>query len=241
MKTQEPKANLASAIIKVMKAVKGIEKNSTVGSGSYSYKGVNDQDVKKIVGQAMTEAGLCIIPVDVEATTNIDRWTETYNGNEKQKQLVFSEVKTKYLLLHESGESIEVCGYGHGTDTLDKAAGKATTYALKYALLYSFLIPTGDIDDTDTTHSDDVKKPSSNTKTTAPKRNENGSINGQEKAWLNQKDNEGNFTKQWVNVLNGIDTGKIKDLKDVLSVYRISKALQDEIKEIIENKTIKAA
>lgn len=241
MKTQEPKANLASAIIKVMKDVKGIEKNSTVGSGSYSYKGVNDQDVKKIVGQAMTEAGLCIIPVDVEATTNIDRWTETYNGNEKQKQLVFSEVKTKYLLLHESGESIEVCGYGHGTDTLDKAAGKATTYALKYALLYSFLIPTGDIDDTDTTHSDDVKKPSSNTKTTAPKRNENGSINGQEKAWLNQKDNEGNFTKQWVNVLNGIDTGKIKDLKDVLSVYRISKALQDEIKEIIENKTIKAA
>lgn len=240
MKTQESKANLAKAIIQVMKVVKGIEKNSTVGSGSYSYKGVNDQDVKKIIGQAMSDNGLCIIPVDVEARTDIERWSETYNGNEKQKQLVFTEVKTKYLLIHESGESVEVCGYGHGTDTLDKAAGKATTYALKYALLYSFLTPTGMIDDTDNTHSEEVEKPCV-TRTSAPKRNEDGSINGQEKAWLNQKDSEGNFTKQWINVLNGIDSGKIKDLKDVLSVYRISKALQAEIKEMIENKTIKAA
>jgi hypothetical protein len=49
---------------------------------------------------------------------------------------------------------MEIAGYGHGTDPQDKAAGKATTYALKYALLYTFLVPTGDIDDADKTHSD---------------------------------------------------------------------------------------
>ena len=44
-------------------------------------------------------------------------------------------VKTKYLLLHESGESLELAGYGHGIDSQDKGAGKATTYAMKNALL----------------------------------------------------------------------------------------------------------
>ena len=34
---------------------------------------------------------------------------------------------------------------------MDKSAGKATTYALKYALLYLFMVPTGKIDDADKT------------------------------------------------------------------------------------------
>ena len=61
--------------------------------------------------------------------------------------------------MHESGESIEICGYGHGIDPQDKAAGKAQTYALKNALLYTFLTPVGAIEDTDTTHSDTIPVP----------------------------------------------------------------------------------
>jgi hypothetical protein len=61
-------------------------------------------------------------------------------------------------------ESIEIVGYGHGIDTQDKSAGKATTYALKNALLYSFLVPTGAIDDTDKTHSNDIEAPQINSK-----------------------------------------------------------------------------
>jgi hypothetical protein len=79
--------------------------------------------------------------------------------NDVQKQSVFTSVKTKYLLLHESGESIEISGYGHGVDSQDKAAGKATTYALKYALLYTFLVPTGKIDDADNENSDNIVTP----------------------------------------------------------------------------------
>ena len=51
----------------------------------------------------------------------------------KSKQSVFTDAHTKYLLLHTSGESIELSGYGQGVDTQDKGAGKATTYALKNA------------------------------------------------------------------------------------------------------------
>lgn len=155
----ETKAEIAKAIIKVMQAVKGIEKSMTVGSGANSYKGVADKDVKLAIGNAMAENGLCIVPIANEARTQIDRWEETYNGVPKQKQSVFTEVTTKYLLLHESGESLEISGYGQGVDTQDKSAGKASTYALKYALLYTFMVPTGKIEDADNEHSDEKPVP----------------------------------------------------------------------------------
>jgi hypothetical protein len=45
-----------------------------------------------------------------------------------------------YTLWHESGEFLDIPALGHGTDPLDKAAGKATTYAMKNALFtYSTL------------------------------------------------------------------------------------------------------
>lgn len=155
----ETKINLAKAVISVMKAIKGIDKSMTVGSGTNSYKGVSDKDVKESIGKAMEDNGLCLLQIGVEAKTQIDRWEETSQYGTKQKQSVLTEVVTKYLLLHESGESIELSGYGHGIDSQDKAAGKATTYAMKYTLLYTFMIATGKIDDADNEHSDDKEVP----------------------------------------------------------------------------------
>lgn len=155
-------SNIAKAICNVMKAVKGIEKNLNVGFGNSSYKGVSDQDVKKTIGDKMQENGLVILPISIDPKIRFDRWEENYKDTIKQKQQVFTEIKTKYLLLHESGESIEIEGYGHGVDSQDKSAGKATTYALKYALLYSFLVPTGKIDDADNNHSEGYEAPKSN-------------------------------------------------------------------------------
>ena len=118
----------------------------------------------------MRKNGLSILPISVEPNTRVDRWEETNQYGTKQKQSVFTEVQTKYLLLHSSGESMELAGYGHGVDTQDKGAGKATTYALKYTLLYTFLTPTGAIDDADKEHSDDKEVP----KTTAYNHNSLG-------------------------------------------------------------------
>ena len=155
---------ISEAIIKVMQKVKGMEKNSKVGSGNIQYNGTKDQDVKEVFNQVLADNGLCILPIGIEEHTQVDRWEqeEFYNGKSngiKQKQSVFTKVKTKYLLLHISGESIELSGYGHGVDTQDKGAGKATTYALKNCLLYTFLTPVGKIDDTDTTHSEEIQTP----------------------------------------------------------------------------------
>lgn len=154
--------NIAKAIIQVMKEVKGMEKNSNVGSGKNSYNGTKDQDVKEVFNTALEKNDLCILPIGIEEETQVDRWEGVDPWNKpdtKMYQSVFTKVKTKYLLLHESGESIELSGYGHGVDPQDKGAGKATTYALKNCLLYTFLTPVGKIDDTETTHSENIPTP----------------------------------------------------------------------------------
>ena len=157
--------NLAKAIIKVMQEVKGMEKNSRVGKGQNAYDGTKYKDVAEVFNNAMEAAGLCILPIGIEEDTQISRWEEIDQWSKttpkeiKQKQSVFTKVTTKYLLMHESGESQELAGYGHGVDVQDKGAGKATTYALKNCLLYTFLTPVGKIEDTETTHSNDHSIP----------------------------------------------------------------------------------
>lgn len=151
---------ITKAIIAVMNEVKGIDKTMDVGTGQSSYKGVSDKVVKEILQPIMAKNGLAIIPTHTEAKTVTERWDATdYKGNPTVKQSTLTEVTTKYLLVHTSGESLELAGYGQGVDSQDKGAGKATTYALKYALLYTFMIPTGKIDDADGTHSDEIEVP----------------------------------------------------------------------------------
>ena len=150
---------LCKAVCKVMLAVNGVEKNSEVGSGRNSYKGVKDQDVKNAYKNAMAENGLCIMPVGIETKLHLAQWSEKGQYGSKVKVHALTEAWTYFLLMHESGEQQVICGYGHGIDSQDKSAGKATTYALKYALLYLFLTPTGQIDDTDNTHSEDLPTP----------------------------------------------------------------------------------
>jgi len=159
MAKEKKATNLVDAVLNVMEEVKWIEKNLSVWTWKSSYKWVSDKDVKKIIGDAMKKNGLVIFPIWVEEETKVSRWEEDTNYWIKQKQSVFTSVRTKYILKHTSGESQELMWYGHGVDSQDKSAGKATTYALKYLLLYTFLVPTGSIDDADTINSKDIKEP----------------------------------------------------------------------------------
>jgi hypothetical protein len=166
--------NLITAVIAVMNEVEGVEKNMTIGTGAGSYKGVSDQEVKKIVGSAMARNGLAILPIGIKEKTQLSEWDETGQYGTKRKQSIFTKVKATYLLSHISGEWCKIKGIGHGIDSQDKSAGKATTYALKYAMLYTFLVPTGKIDDADTEHSDNIPVPPATAKTPVPKAENKG-------------------------------------------------------------------
>jgi hypothetical protein len=198
--------NLIKAVLQVMEEVKGVDKTMSVGTGNSSYKGVSDKEVKKIIGSSMKKHGLVILPIGIEPKTTIERWEEQSQYGNKVKQSVFSEVVTKYLLCHESGESIELTGYGHGTDSQDKTAGKATTYALKYALLYTFLVPTGTIDDADTTHSNDIQVPNKPVLTQAI------------------------FDK----MVEAVEQGKKEEVKKALNKYTINAIFQHQLNQLLK-------
>jgi hypothetical protein len=198
--------NLIKAVLSVMDEVKGIDKTMNVGTGSASYKGVSDKEVKKKIGLSMQKNGLVLLPISIEPKTTIERYEEQTQYGNKVKQSVFTEVTTKYLLCHESGESIELAGYGQGVDSQDKSAGKATTYALKYTLLYTFLVPTGTIDDADNTHSNDIKIPS--------------------KPMLTQVI----FDK----MKEAINEGKKEEVKKALDKYTISTIYKSELNQLLK-------
>lgn len=173
--------NISLAIIEVMKEIEWVAKAMTVWKWDNSYKWVADKDVKQALRDSMTKNWLSLLPTSVESKIQVDRWEEvdpyskSVPKDMKSKQSVFTEVTTKYILLHTSGESIELAWYWQGVDTQDKWAWKATTYALKNTLLNMFLIPTGV--DTDNTHSDEYDVPAKKTYTTT-----------QDKKWFNYKD-----------------------------------------------------
>ena len=220
-------SNLAKAIIAVMKEVKGIDKNLTVGSGSNAYKGVADKDVKQAVGEAMANNGLCILPIGIDAKANIERWEETDKYGTKRKTSVLTESKTKYLLLHESGESVVIEGYGHGVDTQDKSAGKATTYALKYMLLYMFMIPTGKIDDADATHSNEITDLPKQEQNQQPKKDEQKPVDN--RPWLNEK--------QFNQAIERIHNGEAGVYEKIDAAFRIAKNYMDQLKSAKPTKT----
>ena len=219
----ETKTELVKAVLQVMEEVEGIEKSMQVGNGTMSYKGVPDQEVKKIVGKAMRKAGLILLPIGVQPKTTIERWEETsaYNGvpQVKVKQNVFTEVQTRYKLMHTSGEYEILEGFGQGTDSQDKSAGKATTYALKYTLLYTFLIPTGKIDDADTEHSDDKAVPQNTTEKAKPTL-----------PWLNKSDAP-SFAKVVEAMKGGYTIAQIR------TKWSVSKVTEKELEEAVNQTT----
>jgi len=93
-------------------------------------------------------------------------------------------------------------------DSQDKGAGKATTYALKYALLYTFLIPTGKIDDADNSHSDETPAP-------PPQK---------------VKYTQGHFNK----MRSAIEAGNSDAVKSSLHLYDISPEFMDELNNLLK-------
>ena len=206
---------LIKAVLAVMKEVENIDKNMNVGTGRNSYSGVSDKDVKLAFNKAMVKNNLIMLPIQVEGETNVTRWEESTDYGIKQKQSVLTTVHTRYLLAHESGESVELAGYGHGIDSQDKGAGKATTYAMKYALLYSFITPTGNIDDADKTHSDNIEVPKQKKPTVAKKK----PVADKPKEKTKKEQDEYNLRLKQAIIQAGNSNG-IKELTDVWKYYK---------------------
>lgn len=103
----------------------------------HKYKYASDEDLMRAVQPVLARNGLALVPVAMTAEHH--DIGKTSSGAPK----IRCDLSITYRLLHVSGESIDIAGYGQGWDMGDKAGYKAQTGALKYVLRTMFAIPVG--------------------------------------------------------------------------------------------------
>lgn len=127
--------NLRQKLAEVRRRIGYIQKRGHNERFNYSY--VTAADIAGSVGDLLSELGVVVIPslenITYESTPGRG---ETTRMARVVMAYTFSDV--------DSGEELVAKVAGQGLDTGDKAPYKAMTGALKYALLQSFLLATGD-------------------------------------------------------------------------------------------------
>ena len=117
-----------------------------------SYNAVSERDILDAVKPIEFKYGVYSFPVDRDIIENDVLVKETeYNGQKTTTNSLYMRVKTiyRFVNIEKPEEFIDIKTYGDGIDTGDKAPGKATTYADKYALMKAYKISTGDDPDKD--------------------------------------------------------------------------------------------
>jgi hypothetical protein len=155
--TEQKAAGLATKIAKVMEAVGYVPK--TGNNTAMGYKFVQASAVADKVREQLAALKVSMTP------TTIDVVSEGLTPSGKQTLLTLRFTWT--LTDGETGETLSFQSIGTGSDSGDKAAYKAATGALKYALLTGFLIPTGDDPENDAV-TDGAKKIFGDTEKAAP-------------------------------------------------------------------------
>ena len=139
-------------ILAVMSTVNYLNKDGFVETGKgKGYKALTDEKVLAAVRPALVAAGLVILPVKMEQQRT-DEQVKAYDGSTKTNRITDVSVTYRIINVSDPDDFVEVVSSGTGVDTQDKGIGKAMTYAKKYAILNSFLIPSGE--DTDQISSD---------------------------------------------------------------------------------------
>jgi ERF superfamily len=128
--------NLRQKLAEVRRRIGYIQKRGLNERFNYTY--VTAADMAGAVGDALADLGVVVIP-SLESISH-----ETVTPNQAFPQNVTRVVMSYTFMDIDSSEQLTVKIPGEGRDPGDKGPYKAMTGALKYALLQSFLIATGD-------------------------------------------------------------------------------------------------
>src|SRR5208282_2765530 len=128
--------NLRQKLAEVRRRISYIQKRGHNERFNYSY--VTAADIAGAVGDALAELEVVVIP-RLESISH-----ENISPNQGYPDRLTRVVMTYTFMDVNSAEELTVKMPGEGRDPGDKGPYKAMTGALKYALLQSFLIATGD-------------------------------------------------------------------------------------------------
>lgn len=119
--------SIYSKILQVMKEVEKVPKNGYNQFHKYYY--ATESDLTESIRPILIDAGLAFF------ATVLDQ----------SREGEFTKVKMEFTLADtETGETLKSIFWGEGQDKGDKGLYKAYTGATKYFLMKTFLIPTGD-------------------------------------------------------------------------------------------------
>jgi len=140
--------NVHKAILEVMDEVGYVYKGGKMDFGNTKYSYAGEADLIKALRPVMVKAGLtlhckAITPIE---TNDFNVTKAGYQGKPDTTTTNHRALMNyTFAMCHaESDTSIEIAAIGDGIDVGDKAAYKAATGALKYALRQTFIIETGD-------------------------------------------------------------------------------------------------
>ena len=132
--------NIYQRMLKAQSMVETVSKNLQVDAGKQRYKAVSERDILDAVKKVEDKCGIYSYPFE----RNVYESKATANKNGYETQWMRIQTVYRFINIDKPEEFIDVTTYGDGVDAMDKAPGKAMTYADKYALMKAYKISTGD-------------------------------------------------------------------------------------------------
>jgi len=135
----EPIPGIFKKMAKVMEKISRVPKNGKNKFFNYDY--VTEADLTDHIRPILAEEGIAFTSTVLEATkAQIEK-----EGSKENKEGAISTVKMLFRLIDaDDGSSIESVFLGEGADKGDKGFYKAYTGCVKYFLMKTFLVATGD-------------------------------------------------------------------------------------------------
>lgn len=143
----ENKANsLYLKMARIMGEIGRISKDATTDAGRYSYKYASDDAVYTAVQKHLSENGIALFAAMVDVQQDL----LTIGEGNNVKQVWHTRAKFEFTLADsETGETFTCPWFAEARGNDDKGVNKCATAALKYWLLKTFIIPTGNDPDGD--------------------------------------------------------------------------------------------
>ena len=129
--------NIYQRINEVMKQVKYVKKDKAVGKGDYGYMAVTHDAITALVREHIVEVGIVL---------TIRQVSQAFDEREQgaKMRMYNGEYCIRFTNIDKPEEFIEITVFSQALDNGDKAPGKAMSYATKYAILKTFMIETGE-------------------------------------------------------------------------------------------------
>jgi hypothetical protein len=120
--------NIYQRLNAVMLDVQYIQKLDKTVNGQYRF--VSHDQVIGVLHGPITKHGIAVIPSVLE--------------HEKQGTTTTLKIQVSFVNIDNPNDRVDTIYFGYGVDGGDKGIGKAISYAVKYAMLKTFCLETGD-------------------------------------------------------------------------------------------------